>query len=355
MSRRGGKRTGKLGAKLAAVCGGAAVFGCLLAVVLLGPQDQRAWLFGVLMSVVVGGVVALLAWMQGGHLGTRLTDLGLAVSKLGRGGTEVRVRVTGNDEITALGRALQYLSSDLTSMFQELDKGSGTAATMDPAVRELRDRTLDEALAEPEGFEVDAAIGAGSRGGLDYFGSIGNVAYVVSAEGAGPIAVLGCRMARDEIVRALDQGVTARKALAHTNRVLHKKLPRGACAKASLVEVQDGRDAKLYQAGYRAPLWICKAGDVFETSAEGLALGLDEGPVFEKGLRSETIPLQPGVRLVQTNDAGVRSQDLLDLVREHSPKNTSAFMNLVLGALESDAGSEGLREDVMLLTVKRVS
>lgn len=353
MSRRG-KRTGKVGTRLALVCGIAALLGCVLVVALIGPQDQRTWLFGLLMAVVVGAFVGMLAWVQGGQLGSRLTDLGLAVSKLGRGGTEVRVRVSGNDEVTALGRAVQYLSTDLQSMFQEMDKGSGTAATMDPAVRELRDRTLDEPIAEPEGFEVDAAIGAGSRGGLDYFGSIGNVAFVVSAEGAGPIAVLACRMARDEIVKALEQSAGARKALAHTNRVLHKKLPRGACAKAALIEVQ-GSDAKLYQAGYRAPLWICKAGQVFELPAEGLALGLDEGPVFEKGLRSEKIELQPGVRLVQTNDAGVRSQDLLDLVREQSPKNTSAFMNLVLGALEAESGSEGLREDVLLLTVKRVS
>src|SRR5690606_23378302 len=186
------------------------------------------------------------------------------------------------------------------------------------------------------------------------FGAVGAVAYVVSAEGAGPVAVYACRIARDEIVRALESGAGARKVLSHTNRVLHKKLPRGACAIASLIETNADGGAKLYQAGYRAPLWICRAGEVFETSAEGLALGLDEGPVFEKGLRSERIDLQPGVRLVQTNDAGVRMQDLLDLCREHSPKHTGPFMNLVLGALESDAGSEGLREDVLLLTVKRV-
>jgi hypothetical protein len=353
LSRRGGKRTGKLGLRLALFTGLAALVGCFLVVVLLGPHDQRGWLFGALMSVVVGAAVGFLAFVQGGQIGSRLTDLGLAVSKLGRGGTEVRVRVSGNDEVTALGRAVQYLATDLQTMFAELDQGSGKAATMDPQVREFRDATLHDPLAQPAGFEVDGAIGAGTRGGLDYFGAVGGIAYVVSAEGAGPVAVLACRMARDEIVKALETGANARKTLAHTNRAMHKRLPRGVCAKAALIEVQDGA-AKLYQAGYRAPLWICRAGQVFEQSAEGLALGLDEGPVFEKGLRSEKLDLQPGVRLVQTNDAGVRSQDLLDLVRDHSPKNTHAFMNLVLGTLEEDAGQDGLREDVLLLTLKRV-
>ena len=92
---------------------------------------------------------------------------------------------------------------------------------------------------------------------------------------------------------------------------------------------------------------------MLELAAEGLALGLDDGPVFEKGLRSEKLDVQPGVRFVQTNDAGMRMQDLLDLVRAHSPKHTAPFMNLVVGSLESDAGADGLREDVLLLTCKR--
>ncbi len=350
MSRRGGRqKTGKLALRLALVLGIMATVGAFVVVFAMSPEDSREWAFGSLTAAVVGVAVAVGAWVQGSGLASRMTDLQLAVSKLGRGSAEVRVRISGNDEVTSLGRAVQYLSTDLQEVFKEIDSGGGKAATMDPQVRELRDLTLGEQLPQPEGYEVDGQIGAGNRGGLDYFGAAGNVAYVVSGEGATALSVVACRMARDELSRALEQGVSARKALAHTNRVLHKKLPRGACAKASLLEMGDG-EVKLYQAGYRAPLWICKAGEVLEIEADGLALGLDEGPVFEKGLRPQSIAVQFGVRLVQTNDAGVRMQEFLDLVQEHSPKHTMPFMHLVLGALEGD---DGLREDVLLLTVKR--
>lgn len=374
MSRRSEKSTGRLGVRLALVCGGASLVGAGVLVVLLVqtfasyvPGEhagvvRQGWLFGALVALVVAGGVALAAYLQGGQIRSRLTDLGLGVSKLGRTGGEVRIRVAGNDEITSLGRALQYLATDLQAMHAELQQSGGSSASLDKQVRELRDKTLDDELAEADGCEVGGAIGAGSRGGLDYFGSVGAkddtgavkvaVAYVVSAEGGSAMSVLACRLARDEIVRALEAGATARKALVHTNRTMHGKLPRGVCAKASLIEFADG-EAKLYQAGYRAPLWICSAGQVLELAAEGLALGLDAGPVFEKGLRSEKIPMQPGVRLVQTNEAGVRMPDLLELVREHSPKHTMPFVNLVIGALEKDAGGDGLREDVLLLTLKR--
>jgi hypothetical protein len=353
VSRAQSRRTGKLGVRLALFTGIAAGGGSAVVALLMQPVGTREWLFGMLASLVVGAVVGVIAWSQGSGIGSRLTDLGLAVAKLGRGASEVRVRVTGNDEVTAVGRALQYLSTDLQAMFSEMDQGRGQSATMDPQVRELRDKTLDEPMAAAEGFEVDGAIGAGSRGGGDYFGAISGVVYVVSAEGGSALSVVAARLARDEIVRALEAGASARKALAHTNRVMHKKLPGGVCAKASLLELAPS-EVKLYQAGFRAPLWICQAGEVLEISAEGLALGLDEGPVFEKGLRSQRIPVQPGVRLVQTNESGVRSQDLLDLVRDHSPKHTAPFLHLAIGTLENDAGPEGLREDVLLVTVKRV-
>src|SRR5690606_41642664 len=86
LTRRGGRRTGRLGARLALICGGSAFLGCGLLVVMMAPVDQRQWLLGGVASVVVGAVVAMVAWMQGGQIGSRLTDLGLAVSKLGRGG-----------------------------------------------------------------------------------------------------------------------------------------------------------------------------------------------------------------------------------------------------------------------------
>ena len=191
---------------------------------------------------------------------------------------------------------------------------------------------------------------------MDYFDCVaseeGAVLFLVSNEGVGPMSALAVRMARDEIVRALKVKPNARKALSHTNRVLHKQLPDGACALATLIAL-DADEIKLYQAGFRSPLLVCRAGRITECHAEGLALGLDEGPVFEKGLRSVKVPVSQGVRVVMANEVAHRLHEFGDLIAEHSPKHTAPFMNLVLGALESEAGEGGLREDVVMLTAKR--
>lgn len=312
--------------------------------------------FALIMALVLGGgAVAGTVFALASGVGNRATDLSLAVSKMGRG-TKASVRVSGNDELTTLGRTLSSLSSEMAG--QQADDGGGAAVDVDPHVRELRDKVLSDQHPEaPPGYEVDAGLAAGSRGGLDYFDCVTKdgttVMFLISAGGNNTASVVASRMARDEIVRAVGAGANGRKALSHTNRVLHKNLPRGVCAVATLLEVGEGAEIKVYQAGSRVPVVLCAAGELEDLTAEGLALGLDSGPVFEKGLRSAKLDMAAGMRLVVLNDAGNRNEELIESVREHSPKHTAPFMNMVLGELEDGAGPSGLREDVVLMTLKR--
>ena len=368
-SKSARSKSGNLALPLGAICAGTAAFTTLITVVFVSRTlgaaisgnaaaiVQRGWILGLVMSVISGLVVGLVAYLRGAGIASRLTELGLGLAKIGRGAGEVRVRVTGNDEISSLGRGLQYLATDLAAMQKEAEQsGGGLGANMDPMVREMRDRTLPQGFDEVEGFELDGALADGTRGGMEYFDCVVKdgkaVLFLVSHEGAGTISAIAARTARDELVRALNAGANGRKALSHTNRVMHKQLPKGACAKVCLLELGQ-EEVKLYQAGFRQPLLVCRAGQVEEFNAEGLALGLDEGPVFEKGLRSAVIAVAQGTRLVIANDAALRLDDFVELCAEHSPKHTAPFMNMVLGTREGDAGEGGLREDVVLLTAKR--
>lgn len=361
MARKGGSKSGKLALALALACGGTGLlsgFAGSLAVLLQSEGgSEKIRLAALVVPFVVGAIGGMVGWFLGGRIAGRLTDLALAVSKLGRGGSEVKVRISGDDEIAALGRSLQYLANDLTEVLkQDESAGGGAMATMDPQVRQLRDKSLPESLPSCDGYELDGALAAGSRGGLDYYGGHvvddSVVVYLVSGEGNGALAVLACRMARDELQRALSQGAQPRKALSHTNRVLQQSLPAGVCAKATLLQLSPS-GAKLYQAGARSPLLVCQRGELRELSAEGLALGLDDGPVFEKSLRPQELAMTPGMRLLLVNEAALRTQSWKERVLEHTSRHTAMFMNMLLGGIEEDAGSDGLREDVLVITAKR--
>lgn len=370
MARKGSRQSGRLARNLALGTAAAGLVGGLLLAVALvqnlggaiadADVVRRGWAIGLGLAALVGALAGVAGWVLGGRISARLTDVGLAVSRLGRGGSEVRVRVSGDDEVAALGRAVQYVANDLAALLRDQQEtGGGLHVSMDPLVKQLRDKTVPQHLPEVAGYEVDGALAGGSRGGLDYFDLVAttgetpqHVAYVVSAEGHGALAVHACRLARDELHRALLAGATPRKALAHTNKVCKTQLPSGCCAKATLLQIGP-EGAKLYQAGARTPILICQRGEVLELNAEGIAIGLDDGPVFEKSLRPQEIAMSPGIRLVLGNDALLRSEGLLDLLRQHSPRHTRMFMNVVLGGLEQDAGADGLREDIVLITVKK--
>lgn len=370
MARKGSKSSGKLARNLALGVAAAGLVGGLLLTLGLvqnlgnAIDDpavlRRGQMIGVGLSLLVAGFAGAVAWILGGKVAGRITDIGLAVSKLGRGGSEVKVRVAGDDEVGALGRGVQYLANDLQALLKDQEQGGGGLhVSMDPLVKQLRDKAAPQQFAEVPGFEVDGACAGGSRGGLDWYDLVTttgdnaqSVLYVVSAEGHGALAVVACKLARDELHRALQAGAAPRKALAHTNKVCKTQLPSGCCAKATLLQITEG-GAKLYQAGQRTPLLICQRGDILELNAEGIAIGLDDGPVFEKSLRPQEISMSPGTRLVLGNDALLRTEGLLDLLRQHSPRHTRMFMNVVLGGIEQDAGEDGLREDVLLLTIKK--
>ena len=102
----------KLAMKLGMV-GGIATFAFVLGAVALGkPVDSQAWLGGAALALVGGAVGFFVVQSQAAQVASRVTDLRLAVSKLGRGQAEVRVRVQGNDEVGQLGRSIQHLAGD---------------------------------------------------------------------------------------------------------------------------------------------------------------------------------------------------------------------------------------------------
>ena len=121
MARKGRRSTGKLAVGFAITMGIVGFVGGLLVAIaliqnlggLVPQQEQdaigRVWGVGLLMAALSGAGCAAGGWVLGGKIGARITDIGLAVSKLGRGGSEVRVRNSGNDEVSALG-ALRRLS-----------------------------------------------------------------------------------------------------------------------------------------------------------------------------------------------------------------------------------------------------
>ena len=174
-------------------------------------------------------------------------------------------------------------------------------------------------------------------------------------------------LARSLLHAYLDSGVAPKEALFRTNRQLSRGMRKGLHLTAQLVVLDPEKSrATVYIAGHRAPFYSCRAGEVQVVHGEGLALGLDKGPVFERRLEEVNVDMPPGTRIVMTTvgtyefetesgkSFGVDS--FQGLVRKHAPKNTEAFLSLLLGQMEGFEAGEGGRElDAILVTAKRMA
>jgi serine phosphatase RsbU (regulator of sigma subunit) len=97
--------------------------------------------------------------------------------------------------------------------------------------------------------------------------------------------------------------------------------------------------------------------------ADGIALGFDKGPVFDKALKEVEFDVAPGDRLVlaapgvfnikNPEGAELGTRGFAVAVNKNAALDSQAFVDRVVAMLDSFAGHEIRDTDVTFLTVRR--
>jgi sigma-B regulation protein RsbU (phosphoserine phosphatase) len=118
-------------------------------------------------------------------------------------------------------------------------------------------------------------------------------------------------------------------------------------------------------AGHKIPLLRLTAGDgsLRVVQPDGIALGFDKGPVFDRRLQVVETPVEHGDRLVLANSAPARirnpeGQELGEKafyarVKRHHAADTTQFLRALRRDLEQVAGEAGFQEDISVVTLSR--
>jgi len=363
---RGRERGLGLAVRLALVGGGGALVCCLL-VALAGSRGLDPKVL-VLLALVLTGAASALSWREGSAVGTRLTGLALAVGKLARGDFNVRFRGHGFAEAGRLARQLEELSANLRE---------GVVEARLSAIREkearllgrVRQKLMPAAFPAPQGWEVGGVFVAGKRGGgdfLDAFQAEQRLFLAVgSAQGAGAAAGMVMVLGRTLLREWLLAGEAPQAALRRLNQALRRQLVEGACLTLALLDLDaaGGGEVVAWGAGLQAPLYFFGRGKLARIGLEGIALGLDQGPVFDRALTPKRIELARGQRLVLATpglcanlspggeEYGERRFE--ESMVRHGPKNTTVFVDMVAGEAEDHLEREEPDEDIVLATLKR--
>ena len=118
-------------------------------------------------------------------------------------------------------------------------------------------------------------------------------------------------------------------------------------------------------AGHKLPLVRISASDgkVRLAQPEGIALGFDKGPVFDRALAVQQMPIEPGDRFLIATTGPVRVKNpkgeelgekaFYRLVLQHARSDTATMLANLKRALEAYAAGEPFPSDLSIVSVSR--
>jgi serine phosphatase RsbU (regulator of sigma subunit) len=294
------------------------------------------------------------------------------VTEISRGKLEHRIRASGGGEIATLARAVTRMVDELVEK-RATDAELGRREHDVNIAAEIRRALIPDSIPELEGWELAATDLAALDAGGDFFdvlefpsGKVGLLVCEIAGTGVSSAMIMTMARAylRAEALR-VEEPV---EALTRANRLIRGDIRRGMYVTAlyALLDPAAG-ELRLASAGHKVPLlrWNGESRRLQMLQSEGIALGLDPGPVFERTIREAKVEVAPGDRLVLTNTCGATvkgpegeelgEKGFYRLVAQHAAADSDAFLEGVLEGLEGHAQGVPLERNFVMVTLKRSS
>jgi serine phosphatase RsbU (regulator of sigma subunit) len=341
----------------------------VLATAGLESKGAGAWLFLAPLFVGLAGA----GWILGAsRAAAGLRGLGRDLEAVGRGRLEQRVIINAGGEVGYAQRAAERMVRNL-----QLIQTTGSEDLDEAVEKELSLASQIHQSLRPQdppriaGYDVETLFKPGRDIGGDYFDYIelddGRVAMVVadcSENLRGVPAAMIMAMTRAYLKSSIDPATGPAAWLQAVNRRLARDLKTGMAVTAlvAVVQTTDGQVVAA-SAGHR-PMILWRQGKTATVNPNGIALGLDVGPVFDKTIEEKTFSLHKNDRLVLHTDGVISAQNeggdpfgdarLVEAVRRHGGMNSAAFVNLVAGAVDAFLGASEQTDDITISTLKRL-
>jgi sigma-B regulation protein RsbU (phosphoserine phosphatase) len=292
------------------------------------------------------------------------------VRQIARGNLIHKTNVRGGGELSALGR-------EIDKMAAALKEGQATELELSAREREMevaaevRDSLIPGGMPSVPGYDLEALQSGCPTPGGDFFdvleyedGRIGMLICEVNGEGV-PGALVGAA-SRAYLSSLLLPATDVAEGMKSVNRHLSKGLRRGMCISViyALLEPKSGQ-VQLLCAGHKVPLLHFRSADnsVHKLQAEGLALGLDKGPVFDRRLERRSFEMAPGDRILLANTGPILVQNpagqeygedrFYRLAMKRATECSEEVLGVLEGALDAYADPGDFPHDISIITIRR--
>jgi len=332
-----------------------------------GPERTLHQLF-----IAVAGLVLLVgvavAYVIANKVARPIEVLADDVRTIARGNLRHRTRAQGGAEIASLASAIDRMGASLAEA-QEAEIELGVRERERAVALEVQEALLPQRTPVVPGFTLAARQTSSTEPGGDFHDYIEAqdgrlIALVADVSGSGVPAALIGSTARAYLRVVLSQGGDLTAALVRANREIARDVRRGMAVTA-LVVALDPRTGELEvaSAGHKLPLLVASGGRLSKVHPEGIALGFDKGPVFERGLAVKRLTLAPGdravlagtgaVQVVSPDGEEVGEERYFRQVARNSRDSAQVALEGIMAALEMYADGEAFPQDVSLIVLAR--
>ncbi len=329
------------------------------------------WLF---LAPLLVGAAAGISIAGASKASKDIQTLARDLDQIGRGKLEHRVTTGGGGEVgyaqQVAARMAQNLASGAVQMVGSDVDSADTAREVSVAAQ-IHESLRPQDPPSISGYEIETLFKPGSDIGGDYFDYIeldeSRIALVIADTSEslhGVAAAMVMAMMRAYLKSAMDPEQPPSAWLRAVNRRLARDLKTGMAVTAMIL-VLDAADSQIVaaSAGHK-PLVMWRKGKTATINPNGIALGLDIGPVFDKTMEDKKITMQKGDRLVLYTDGVVsaRNEDgeaygddrFQESIRKQGGMNSAAFVNFAAGGVDTFLAGAPQSDDVTITTVKRL-
>lgn len=277
-------------------------------------------------------------------------------------------RATSGDEIGRLAHQFNYMTWAIRE-FQSKEKESERLASELDAAREIQASLLPAKLPQIPGFEMFPFYRSAKEVGGDYYDffpvDAERLAIVVADVSGKGIPGSMVMSSTRTILRILGpQCATAGELFRLTNGLVAKDIKRGMFVTAiiALLNVRT-KEMTVCSAGHNPMiLFRDRTADIELINPNGIALGFDGGPIFDRTLQEEVTKLEPGDTVVMYTDGVVEAMDVngeeygderfYAFVKDHARMRSKDFVQAAIKDLDAHKGEAEQHDDITLVTFR---
>ena len=343
--------------------------------VLLAPdasksEDPVEKLYGLFFAVtalalLITGIVALLTATRVSRPINHLVDDVRAISN---GNLSHRVRAQGGGEVGLLGGAIDRMTESLLDA-REAEVELSVRERERAVAMEVQEALQPTNFEVPEGYAVASEHVGSSEPGGDFHDIVKaddgrTVFFACDVSGSGVPGALVGATARAYLKSEFKRGGSLETALKNVNRTIAGDVRRGMYVTVLAAALDpDTHELEVGSAGHKLPLvhWSNQDKSIRAIQPDGIALGFDKGPVFDRSVKVRHIPMDPGDRVVIAGTGAVRvinmegdeigEKRFYKLFARNAADGPEDVLDGVLTALEAFADEEPFSTDVSLIVL----